>query len=239
MGAVSFTARNAGGGKSWELKRRRILPAERRRTGFRRHAGQRSGDMMGAVAPKDMRGPGKESAGVGETKPSLSAPFSMSLAFRKSHIAFASLGAIVAVSALAYVASTTKGLMLLGSFGASALLLFALPEAPLSQPASVLLGHLSASVIALACLTFFGPHWWAMGVATGLSIGFMMLTRTVHPPAGSNAIIVFLAKPDWWFLVSSTIAGTATLIAIACVYHRTTGRHKYPVTWRSAPLRAS
>ena len=53
------------------------------------------------------------------------------------------------------------------------------------------------------------------------------------------AIIVFLAKPGWWFLVSSTVAGTAALIAMACVYHRTTRRHQYPMTWRGAPVRLS
>jgi CBS-domain-containing membrane protein len=159
----------------------------------------------------------------------------MSPAFRKSQIVLASLGAVVAVSALSFVAMSLEGLMLLGSFGASALLLFALPEAPLSQPRSVVVGHLSASLIALGCLTLFGPQWWAVGVATGLAVGFMMLTRTVHPPAGSNAIIVFLAKPAWGFLVSSTLAGTLMLVVIACVYHRTTRRHKYPLYWRMAP----
>ncbi|MDF3056738.1 MAG: rane protein [Rariglobus sp.] len=161
--------------------------------------------------------------------------FSMSPVFRKSQIVLASLGALVAVSALSFVAMSTEGLMLLGSFGASALLLFALPEAALSQPRSVVVGHLSASVIALGCLAVFGPEWWAVGMATGLGVGFMMLTRTVHPPAGSNAIIVFLAKPSWGFLVSSTLAGTLMLIAIAVVYHRTTRRHKYPRYWHTLP----
>lgn len=160
-------------------------------------------------------------------------------AFRTSQIVLATLGAIVGVSALAFIASTLPGLMLLGSFGASALLLFALPEAPLSQPRSVVLGHLSASVIALGCLALFGPQWWAVGVATGLGVGFMMLTRTVHPPAGSNAIIVFLAKPGWGMLVGSTLAGTLVLVAIAVVYHRTTRRHRYPLYWHRLPAAAA
>jgi CBS-domain-containing membrane protein len=159
----------------------------------------------------------------------------MPQAFRKSQILFATTGAIVAISALSYVATTTRGLILLGSFGASALLIFALPEAPLSQPRSVVLGHLSASLIALGCLALFGSQWWAIGVATGLAVGFMMLTRTVHPPAGSNAIIVFLAKPSWGLLISSTLGGTLALIAIAVVYHRTTRRHKYPLYWHRRP----
>ena len=153
--------------------------------------------------------------------------------FRKSQIVLATLGAIVAISALSFVAMTTQSLMLLGSFGASALLLFALPEAPLSQPRSVVVGHLAASLIALGCLALFGPQWWAVGLATGLGVGFMMVTRTVHPPAGSNAIIVFLAKPGAVFLVGSTLAGTLMLVAMAMVYHRTTRRHKYPLYWRT------
>lgn len=160
------------------------------------------------------------------------AGFLMPQTFRKSQVLFATLGAMVAVSILSYISFSTQSLMLLGSFGASALLLFALPEAPLSQPRSVVFGHLSASVIALGCLTLFGAQWWAVGVATGLGVGFMMLTRTVHPPAGSNAIIVFLSKPAWGLLVSSTLAGTITLVAIAVAYHRTTRRHKYPLYWR-------
>lgn len=149
---------------------------------------------------------------------------------------FATIGAIGAISTLSYIASSIQGLILLGSFGASALLIFALPETPLSQPRSVVLGHLSASLIALGCLALFGAQWWAIGVATGLAVGFMMITRTVHPPAGSNAIIVFLSKPSWSLLVFSTLGGTLPRIAIATVYHRTTRRHKYPLYWHRLPV---
>jgi CBS-domain-containing membrane protein len=160
----------------------------------------------------------------------------MTQRFRKTHIFFAMLGAIVAISSLAYVATSTKGLMLLGSFGASSLLLFALPEAPLSQPRSVIGGHFLASTIAVLCLAAFGEQWRAIGLATGLGIGAMMATRTVHPPAGSNAIIVFLAKPSWMLLVGSTVSGAASLVLIAIFYHRVTKRHRYPLYWRRAPL---
>jgi CBS-domain-containing membrane protein len=58
----------------------------------------------------------------------------------------------------------------------------------------------------------------------------MMVTRTLHPPAGANAIIVFLAKPGWSVFLGSTFTGAVALIAFAALYHRATGRHKYPVT---------
>lgn len=161
--------------------------------------------------------------------------FAMSPEFEKSQIVIAAGGAMLAVSVLSYVADTTQALMVLGSFGASTLLLFALPDAALAQPRAVVGGHLIASLIALGCLALFGPTWWAVGAATGLAVGGMMWTRTVHPPAGSNAIIVFLAKPSWSLLLFSTLAGTVLLILIAIVYHRTTRRHRYPRYWRVAP----
>lgn len=159
----------------------------------------------------------------------------MSPEFTKSQIALAAAGAMIAVSVLSLAADVTQALLVMGSFGASALLLFALPEAPLAQPRSVVGGHLLASVVALGCLSLFGASWWAVGLATGLAVGGMMWTRTLHPPAGSNAIIVFLVKPSWPLLLVSTLTCTLLLIAIAIVYHRATKRHRYPRYWRSAP----
>ncbi len=159
----------------------------------------------------------------------------MALRFRKSQVFAASIGGAAAVAALAYAAKSWESLMLLGSFGASALLVFALPDGHLSQPRSVIGGHLSASIIALLCLACFGPEWWAVGLATGVAIGVMMLTRTLHPPAGANAIIVFLAKPSPVFLLSSTMIGATSLVVLAILYHRALGRQKYPLYWRTAP----
>jgi CBS-domain-containing membrane protein len=158
----------------------------------------------------------------------------MALRFRKSQVAIASVGGALAISALAYASKSWESLMLLGSFGASALLMFALPEGHLSQPRSVVGGHLTASAIALLFLYCFGPQWWAVGLATGVAIGVMMLTRTLHPPAGSNAIIIFLAKPSPLLLMGSTLAGSAGLVVLAMIYHRAVGRHKYPAYWRTA-----
>jgi CBS-domain-containing membrane protein len=59
----------------------------------------------------------------------------------------------------------------------------------------------------------------------------MMLTRTVHPPAGSNPVIVFLAQPGWTFLLLPTLAGSVILILLALVYHNVSRDVRYPKYW--------
>jgi len=57
----------------------------------------------------------------------------------------------------------------------------------------------------------------------------------MHPPAGSNAIIVFLAKPTLGYLMFSTVSGAIILVMSAIIYHRATRRHKYPLYWHALP----
>lgn len=97
-----------------------------------------------------------------------------------------------------------------GSFGATAVLLYATPEAPLSQPRNVILGHtLSALVGAVVSQLFAlddrftkpladgndntlaaGTSWPSLvplsgAFAVGLATLGMQLTGTVHPPGES------------------------------------------------------
>lgn len=155
----------------------------------------------------------------------------MSPQFRTRDILLGTLGAGLAVAAVVALAHELPGLLLLGSFGASALLIFALPETPYAQPRSVVSGHLLASGIAWLCLHICGPGVLAAAAATGLGVGAMMLTRTVHPPAASNGIIVCLAKPTLAGLLLSTIGGAAVLVLIGTLYHKTLRHRDYPRYW--------
>jgi CBS-domain-containing membrane protein len=146
-------------------------------------------------------------------------------------IILAWLGGVTAIGAVGLFAQTTGVPLMLGSFGATCVLVFGFPESPFSQPRNVLLGHTLASLIGLTFLWLFGPVWWAMGLAAGTTIAVMMLTRTVHPPAGSNPIIVFLAQPSWNFLLFPTALGAILLIAIALVYNNSVRNERYPRYW--------
>src|ERR1700733_15773879 len=99
------------------------------------------------------------------------------------------LGGFLAIGALALLSGSLNVMLLLGSFGASCVLLFGYPDAPFAQPMNVIGGHVICTVIGLAALHWLGPQPWALALAVGCSIAAMMAARTVHPPAGSTPVI--------------------------------------------------
>ena len=146
-------------------------------------------------------------------------------------IALAGLGGVIAMSLLGLLGATTQTTLVLGSFGASCVLLFGFPDVPFSQPRNIVAGHFLSSLIGLAFLKLLGPSWWAMGLATGTAISVMMMTRTVHPPAGSNPVIVFLSQPSWEFLLFPTLIGASVLVLVGLLFHNSTREARYPKYW--------
>ena len=136
--------------------------------------------------------------------------------------------------AIALVALLTQGLskaLVLGSFGATCVLAFGYPDVPFSQPRNIVVGHFLSSLVGLLFLSVFGPHWWAMAAAVGTAISLMMITRTVHPPAGSNPVIIFLVKPAWTFLLFPTLFGAIAVTAVVLIYNNATRPTRYPKYW--------
>ncbi|HEY0179314.1 MAG TPA: HPP family protein [Dokdonella sp.] len=146
-------------------------------------------------------------------------------------VALAGLGGFVAIGALAVLGAQLHLALLLGSFGASCVLLFGFPDVPFAQPANVVGGHLLCTLIGLAFLHVCGPSAWSLGLAVGLSIAAMMATRTVHPPAGSNPVIVFLAQPGWSFVLFPVLAGAVLLVLVALIYNNLVRPGRYPRYW--------
>ncbi|WEK28827.1 MAG: HPP family protein [Candidatus Pseudomonas phytovorans] len=128
------------------------------------------------------------------------------------------LGAFIGLAALGAITTSTGQPWLIGSFGASGVLLFAYPEGPFSQVRNVIGGHCLTSLVALVCLQVFGPGLLAMAFAGALATVLMVLTRTVHPPAGGNPVIVFMTQPGWSFLLVPTLGGACLLMLTAWIY---------------------
>jgi len=147
------------------------------------------------------------------------------------HIAISWLGGCLAIGVVAYMADMTSTTLMLGSFGATCVLVFGFPESPFSQPRNIIAGHFLSSLVGLAFLTLLGAHWWSVALAVGTAIALMQLTRTVHPPAGSNPVIVMLTAPAWDFLLTPTLIGAMILVVVAVIFNNFYKERTYPKYW--------
>ncbi len=147
------------------------------------------------------------------------------------HIAISWLGGCLAIGVVAYMAVMTNTTLMLGSFGATCVLVFGFPESPFSQPRNVIAGHFLSSLVGIVFLMLLGAHWWSVALAAGTAIALMQLTRTVHPPAGSNPVIVMLTAPTWNFLLTPTLIGAMILVVVAVLFNNIPKERTYPKYW--------
>lgn len=140
--------------------------------------------------------------------------------------------ALTGLFLLSPVVDLDLGLYLVAPFGASSVLLFAVPNSPLAQPWSAIIGNTVAALVGVAvCLLVKDPAL-RIALAVGLAITATILCRAIHPPAGAVAMTAAMS-PDaiahlgFWFALTPIAVGTISLVLLATVYARLTGRH-YP-----------
>ena len=143
--------------------------------------------------------------------------------------AISGLGGFVTIYLLAQFSLSFETLLLVAPFGASCVLVFALPQSPLAHPRNVIGGHLISAFIGLAVLHSLGTGPLALALAVGLAISAMQFSGTLHPPAGADPLVVILSGASWSFLAAPILAGTVTIVAVAYAYHRFVSRRAYPV----------
>ena len=80
------------------------------------------------------------------------------------------------------------------SMGASAVLLFAAPHAPFSQPWNVIGGHAISAVIGVACWRWIPDSVVAASASVGLAICAMHFARCIHPPGGATALAAVIGS---------------------------------------------
>lgn len=143
------------------------------------------------------------------------------------------LAAMFVVAVLALLTQRLEVILLLGTFAASSLIVFAYPDSPFAQPRNVIAGHLIGVLAGLVLIKCCGTIWWSQALAVGTAIGVMKLTRTVHPPAGSNPLIIFALpdNPGWAFLLFPTLTGAILIVLIALVYHNLRREARWPKYW--------
>jgi CBS-domain-containing membrane protein len=116
-------------------------------------------------------------------------------------------------------------------FATSIVLVIGQPHAAPAQPRNLIGGHLISALVGLSVLALTGPGPVAAAFAVGLAVLAMMLTDTLHPPAGINPLLVVAGNLPWSFLVAPVLAGALMLAAFAFVWHRLVLRHEWPQRW--------
>jgi CBS-domain-containing membrane protein len=147
------------------------------------------------------------------------------------HTCLAWLGALLTIGTLGWLSSISHAPLMLASFGASCVLLFGYPDSHFSQPRNTIGGHLIAAAIGLSTTHAFGENWQSMALAVATAIALMKLTRTVHPPAGSTAIIAAHQHLVWAFLLAPVLVGAAALVLFAALYNNILEHRRYPLYW--------
>lgn len=121
--------------------------------------------------------------------------------------------------------------LLIGSFGASAVLLFGADESPLAQPRNLIGGHLVSSMVAVVFVALFGTGPYAIAFGVGAAIFLMHMTNTTHPPGGATALIGIQGDAGFAFVLLPVLSGALILLAVALFTNNVVHHRQYPKHW--------
>lgn len=151
--------------------------------------------------------------------------------FSYQMIFFSYLGAFIGIATLAYLSSYTKYPLIAAPFGATAVLVFGVPESPLAQPRNVVAGNCIGAIISVILVHLWGTDPWVQALAVATTIKIMLLTKTVHPPGGAVALVGVMSAASWHFILTPVFAGS--MITVFCTYcfNNLVSKRPYPRHW--------
>ncbi len=151
------------------------------------------------------------------------------------------IGAAIGIGLCAYISSRylePRDLsLLIGSFGASAVLVYAAIRSPLAQPRNLVGGHIISGIAGVACYQLFGDTVWiAAAMAVSLAIAVMLATRTLHPPGGATALIAVIGGTKvhnlgFLYAIVPAGAGATVLLLVALFVNNLSKNRRYPEYW--------
>jgi CBS-domain-containing membrane protein len=158
-----------------------------------------------------------------------------------AEVAWSWVGAFLGIAMVGGVGATFldrlgQGL-LIGSFGATAVLVYGAIRSPLAQPRNVLGGHVISALIGVcACQIFGDAVWLAAAMAVSTAIAAMHLTRTLHPPGGATALIAVIGGDSvhglgYLYALVPVGLGAVMLLAVAVLVNNIPKNRRYPEFW--------
>jgi CBS-domain-containing membrane protein len=141
-------------------------------------------------------------------------------------------GAMVALFIVLEWVDPPTSPLFLASLGGSAVFLFGLTRAPAAQPRALFGGHIIGAAVGVVCAQFLGDAEWVYVVALAVTLVLMLATKTVHPPAGANPLIMLHAHAGFVVVWLPVFAGVAVLAIVAAIWSRLVpGMIHYPYRW--------
>ncbi len=133
----------------------------------------------------------------------------------------------------------SDSLYLIGSFGASAVLIYGAPAADFSQPRNLVGGHLVSALSGVLSYFLFPAHVALAGaLAVATAIAGMHITRTLHPPGGATALIAVIGGGSihdlgFGYLFSPVLVGVLIMLAVAVIINNLSSHpaRRYPRYW--------
>ncbi|MEW6386977.1 MAG: HPP family protein [Thermodesulfobacteriota bacterium] len=151
------------------------------------------------------------------------------------------VGAFLGILAVAYIDSRflagTDLVLIIGSFGASAVLIYGAPRSPLAQPRNLLGGHIISALIGVsACKLLYPYAWLAAALAVATSIAVMHATKTLHPPGGATALIAVIGGAKihhlgYLYALIPVGAGAVIMLIVALLVNNIPRTRRYPEFW--------
>lgn len=148
-------------------------------------------------------------------------------------------GAFVGMAGVGWLSSawlTSHTLLMIGSFGATSVLLYAAPESPLAQPRNVLGGNVLSAMVGVLSWQWLGDTWLAAAVAVSTAVLVMQLTHTLHPPGGATALIAVIGSSEvhglgWSYALVPVAAGCLLMLSVAVLVNNLARHRRYPLHW--------
>lgn len=156
----------------------------------------------------------------------------------KTDIIWTFLGAFIGIGLIGFVNSNyftlNDNLFLIGSFGATAVLIYGATNSPLAQPRNLVGGHLISAFIGVAVHKLLpGEVWLSSALAVATSIVIMQITKTVHPPGGATALIANIGSEKvkalgFLYVLSPVLTGVVILLVVALIFNNIPKNRFYP-----------
>jgi CBS-domain-containing membrane protein len=145
---------------------------------------------------------------------------------------------IALVSLIHYkLVDQTALIMIIGSFGASAVLIYGAIRSPLAQPRNLIGGHVLSALIGVTAFQLLdGQLWLASALAVSTAIALMHLTKTLHPPGGATALIAVIGgesvhRLGYLYAIVPAGLGALVMLIVALAVNNMAPDRRYPEFW--------